>query len=154
MATSITFSVVNKHNEVRFTGEQLTRDESYVAMTALAKALRVQAPYPPELEGALERFFPEHLEEAEDHPENEHYLETGIKYKKFDGEWKETYRLRYNCPTCKHRDNAYILPEWKEKKCHKCGDMMEVRDATSIGFPNQDKHGNFFKAGVVEIDRR
>lgn len=155
MTKQITFSVVNKEQEVRFSGTDLIQDESYVAMAAFAKAMDVELPYPPHVETALQNFFPPELEvqkEEEDHPANENYLDTGIKMKKIDGVWKETFRLRYVCPDCKNKGNHYILPDTKHVKCYNCRKPLEVRDATSIGFPNKDGYSNFFKAGDNEID--
>lgn len=79
--------------------------------------------------------------EVNDQPE---HIRLGYKVKE-DG--SKAYRLRYYCVACWNRGNHYSYEFTKFTNCHKCHHEMVVYSAHPDGFPNQDSHGNFLRAG-------
>jgi hypothetical protein len=77
----------------------------------------------------------------EDQPE---WVRTGIKT---DQDGRKRYRCRYHCVICNYKANIYIFENTTEIRCYSCGMAMPVSPANPKGFPNQDTHGNFFRAG-------
>ena len=60
------------------------------------------------------------------------------------------YQAYYICPKCGYKEKRFISEGQSHIYCLSCGFSMSVRPATSAGFPNQDRFGNYFIAGAFE----
>ena len=80
-------------------------------------------------------------EAVDDQPE---WVRTGIKV---DEGGRKRFRCRYHCVICSYKGTHYIYEGSTEVKCHSCRMPMPVKAAHPEGFPNQDTHGNFYRAG-------
>lgn len=83
-------------------------------------------------------------EATEDQPE---WIRTGIKE---DPDGRKRYRCRYHCYICNQKGTHYIFEASTEIKCHSCRMHMPVSPAHPEGFPKQDTHGNFYRAGEYQ----
>lgn len=85
------------------------------------------------------------------------YFKSGIKYKGVDLD-KPMYKTSYNCPNCGHSGRHYIPDFAKMVSCHDCHSKLRVESATENGFgvgdAYRDKHGNFFVANTLVIDKQ
>jgi hypothetical protein len=81
---------------------------------------------------------------VDDQPE---WVRTGIK---IDPDGRKRYRCRYHCVICNYRETHYIFEASTEIKCHSCRMPMPVKAAHPDGFPAQDTHGNFYRAGEYQ----
>lgn len=156
---TISFKINTTEKQIEFSGVGLTETETEKLVDAFSAVLTEDMAYRMTHNESLEvnlepfrNFFPSELEQQEaekDHPQNEYYQDTGIKYKRKNGDWQPTYRLRYVCtnPTCNNKGTHFVPEGTKTVKCHNCKERMDVREATSIGFPNKDSYNNFYHAG-------
>ena len=83
-------------------------------------------------------------EAVDDQPE---WVRTGVKV---DSDGRKRYRCRYHCVICNHKGKHYIFEGSVDIKCHSCRKAMPVSSAHPEGFPNQDTHGNFYRAGEYQ----
>ena len=83
-------------------------------------------------------------EAVDDQPE---WIRTWIKV---DPDGRKRYRCRYHCVICNHRGKHYIFEGSVNIRCHSCRVTMPVKAAHPEGFPKQDTHGNFYRAGEYQ----
>ncbi|GED72591.1 hypothetical protein BRE01_62930 [Brevibacillus reuszeri] len=81
---------------------------------------------------------------TEDVPE---FVLTGIK---IDSDGRKRYRCRYHCVICNNKATHYIFEGSVDVRCHSCRVTMPVKSAHPEGFPKQDTHGNFYRAGEYQ----
>jgi hypothetical protein len=158
---SIRFSIHTSEKHIEFSGIGLAENETEKLVDSFSSVLTEGMAYSISQEtdilAPFRTFFPVGLETQdtstqpeEDHPENEFYQDTGIKYRwkktenEPNGEWVPSYRLRYVCVNrvCNSKGTHFIPEGTKAVKCHNCKEKMDVREATSIGFPNKDSYNN------------
>lgn len=97
-----------------------------------------------EMIDGYQRSSTELKETYETNEEVPEWIKTGIK---IDEDERKRYRCRYHCVICNNKGTHYIYEGSSEIRCHSCKMDMPVKPAHPEGFPNQDTHGNFYRAG-------